>query len=170
MSTNKILGTVLARREARALPIPVLLATIGRSAGRQLSEALEPIGLKPRHIAALDALRNGAQAQSALGIAAGVDPAKLVGLLNDLEDEGLVTRKRDKNDRRRHTVELSDLGHTRLAAVDTATDAVARHFVAGLDEAQQAYLAALLSHVSANAAGIPCPEEDGDAPCPTETP
>ena len=48
----------------------------------------------------------------------GVDPSKLVGLLNDLEAEGLIVRRRDPDDRRRHIVEVSKKGRTRLAAAE----------------------------------------------------
>jgi DNA-binding MarR family transcriptional regulator len=54
-------------------------------------------------------------------------------------------------DRRRHIVEISELGRARLAGVDRAVAAVERRFTAGLDAAQQAYLRALLSHIVANA-------------------
>jgi hypothetical protein len=76
----------------RGEPNPVLLAKIGRIAVRRLGEALDPTGLKPRHIAAMTALRENPSSQMALSEATGVDAAKLVGVLNDLESEGLVTR------------------------------------------------------------------------------
>jgi DNA-binding MarR family transcriptional regulator len=144
----------------RGEPNPVLLAKIGRMAVRRLGEALDPTGLKPRHIAAMTALREQPSSQSALSEATGVDAAKLVGVLNDLESEGLVTRKRDKADRRRHTVELSELGRARLAGVDAAVRAVENELFAGLDAAQRAYLGALLVHIAENASSGPCDAEE----------
>jgi DNA-binding MarR family transcriptional regulator len=41
----------------------------------------------------------------------------LVGLLNDLEAEGLVQRVRDPADRRRHIVALSERGNEEQAAL-----------------------------------------------------
>jgi len=148
---------------SHAVPVPVVLSAIGRAATRLLAEALEPTGLKPRHIVVLAALRDRPQTQSALGEASGVDPTKLVGLLNDLEEAGLVTRKRDPADRRRHNVAISELGRARLAAVDAATQRVEQRFVAGLDPAQRAYLEALLSHMTANAGLSPCGADALDA-------
>jgi DNA-binding MarR family transcriptional regulator len=148
----------------RSEPNPVLLAKIGRIAIRRLGEALDPTGLKPRHIAAMTALRDHPSSQTALSEATGVDAAKLVGVLNDLESEGLVTRKRDKDDRRRHTVELSELGHARLAGIDAAVRAVENDLFAGLDAAQRAYLGALLAHISQNASPGSCDAEEIAAP------
>ncbi len=150
----------LLETERRGEPNPVLLAKIGRIAVRRLAEALDPTGLKPRHIAAMTVLRDRPSSQSALSEATGVDAAKLVGVLNDLESEGLVTRKRDKDDRRRHTVELSELGHARLAGVDAAVRSVENDLFAGLDAAQRAYLCALLRHIAENAAPGPCDAEE----------
>jgi DNA-binding MarR family transcriptional regulator len=148
-----------------------MLARIGRVAGGMLGAALQPTGLKPRHIVALAALRERALTQSALGDAADVDATKLVGLLNDLETAGLITRTRDRADRRRHIVALSDAGRARLEAVDAATRGVEERLTAGLDAAQRAYLGALLSHLATNAAAVGNAsgfeaDEDGER-CPT---
>jgi len=43
----------------------------------------------------------GTAAQQTLLDVAGVDPSNLVGLLNELEDGGLIVRTRDRADRRR---------------------------------------------------------------------
>jgi DNA-binding MarR family transcriptional regulator len=150
-----------------APPTAVLLARIGRQAMRALGEAMEPTRLKPRHVNTLAALRERSLTQAALGEEAGVDAATLVGILNELETEGLASRRRDPADRRRHNVAITDLGRARLAAVDAATAAVAAHFLAGLDEAQKAYLTALLVHIDANAnTDATCPET-APSECPT---
>src|ERR1700676_2272567 len=73
--------------------------------------ALEPIGLRPRHLVALTVLRDyGSPTQQALAAALQIDRTNLIGLLNELETEGLVLRRRSSEDRRRHFVELTDDG------------------------------------------------------------
>ncbi|MDB5043274.1 MAG: hypothetical protein JWN27_4000, partial [Candidatus Eremiobacteraeota bacterium] len=80
------------------------MAVLGRSATKIITEDLRQTGIKPRHVAALAALRRGVLTQQALGEAVHTDAAQLVGLLNELEAAELVSRRRDPNDRRRHIV------------------------------------------------------------------
>lgn len=42
-----------------------------------------------------------------------MDGTNVVGLLNDLEKERLIERRRSTEDRRRHVVELTDAGNAR---------------------------------------------------------
>jgi DNA-binding MarR family transcriptional regulator len=113
-----------------------------------MNEALEPTGLKPRHIPTLMALTGGPLTQAALAEATSADATTLVGLLNDLELESLVMRQRDPADRRRHIVALSEIGRQRLEAMKSATRRVESRLLAGLDHAQVAYLRTLLHHLS----------------------
>jgi MarR family transcriptional regulator, lower aerobic nicotinate degradation pathway regulator len=77
-----------------------------------------------------------------------VDPSKLVGILNDLEEEGLIVRRRDPDDRRRHIVELSKEGRSRLGAARRAKSAVEERLFVGLDAQQQKQLHGLLAQVA----------------------
>src|ERR1700761_7716500 len=83
---------------------------------------LEPLGLRPRHLIALTMLREngGVAGQQELAAALSVDRTNLVGLLNELEAEDLILRRRAAEDRRRHIVELTDQGGERLAAAEAA--------------------------------------------------
>jgi DNA-binding MarR family transcriptional regulator len=100
--------------EAPALPSShsvVLIARLARRVRSRLECALEPLGLRLRHLVALSYLRDhGPTPQGALGDGLRIDPSNLVGLLNELDGKGLVIRRRDPADRRRHIVELSPLG------------------------------------------------------------
>jgi MarR family transcriptional regulator, lower aerobic nicotinate degradation pathway regulator len=131
----------------------MLLVKIGRAAERWFTEALKPSGLTPRHVGVLFEVRARPTSQQALIDSIGVDPSKLVGLLNDLEAEGLIVRRRDPEDRRRHIVEVSKEGRTRLAAAEQAAGKVEERLFAGLDDAQRKELHGLLAQV-ADSSGV----------------
>ena len=139
----------------------LLLAKLGWAAKQQFVEVLKPIELTPSHLIALYGLRRGPMSQQALGDAVGVDPSKLVGLLNDLEADGLVLRRRDPADRRRHIVELSELGRARLGEAERAVAAVEEKLLAGLDDGQRAELLTLLRRIADNAGLEGCAEIGG---------
>ncbi len=118
---------------ARSLPLSgMLLVKLGRVVQRRFNDALKPSDLTPRHLQVLDEDR------------VGVDPTKLVGLLNDLEGKGLVVRRRDPVDRRRHIVENSRAGVARVDAALAAAAAVEDELLAALDAEQRAQLRELL--------------------------
>lgn len=123
----------------------MLIHRLDRIARRRSEIALEPIGLRPRQVVALMILRDhGAMTQAALGDALRLDPANLVGLLNDLEERGLLDRRRDPEDRRRHIVELTDSGHDALTRGEAALATVQEHVLAGLDADERRTLHELL--------------------------
>jgi DNA-binding MarR family transcriptional regulator len=138
-----------------------LLASLGRVSMRRFSAALEPAGLKPRHLDALLALRAGPITQQGLAEAIRVDSVQLVGLLNDLETEALIERRRDQTDRRRHIVGIAPKGAARLAALDAAGAEIDAGLLAGLEASERILLRGLLLRVSQNAddepAGEACP-------------
>jgi DNA-binding MarR family transcriptional regulator len=144
-----------------------LLAQLGRAVTRQYRCALSPIGLKPRETHALLQLRDsGAMSQQALGAALDTDASNLVALLNELEAEGLISRRRDPEDRRRHVVEVSKRGTKLVAEVERAAAEVEDEFFAALDEDERLELQGLLARV-ARSADVPSPAEmsDDDGGC-----
>ena len=129
-----------------------ILTKLGRWSVRQFTAALKPAGLRPRQLAALLELRNGPVGQQSLGETIGVDAAQLVGLLNDLEAEGLAQRRRDPEDRRRHIVEISNDGRERLDVADRALADVDERLMAGLAAEDRARFVALLRFVAEHGA------------------
>src|SRR3979409_2635332 len=96
----------------RLLPLLGHLARVGR---RAFEATLEPGDLRPRHLIALNLLsEQGPASQQALADSLSLDPSNVVGLLNELEERGLIMRRRDSADRRRHIVELSPRGQEAL--------------------------------------------------------
>lgn len=131
----------------------MLLVKIGKAAERRFEKALKPSGLTPRHLGVLFEVAACPTSQQALIETIGVDASKLVGLLNDLEAEGLIVRKHDEDDRRRHIVEVSAEGKARLTEGKKTAAAVETELLAGLDDAQVEQLLMLLARV-ADSSGI----------------
>ncbi len=130
--------------ERRSSP-GLLLALLGHHAMRRLREAHITLGLSPRKFQILALLRDqGSLGQSELGAAMGIDPSILVTLLNPLEAAGLLCRRRDAADRRRHLVTLTRKGERRLAAAAQAQREVEDELFAALDAEQRAQLRDLL--------------------------
>jgi DNA-binding MarR family transcriptional regulator len=128
----------------------VLIHHLERVARRRFEIAIEPTGLRPRHVQALTILRDqGAMTQGALGDALRLDPANLVGVLNELEQRALLARRRDPTDRRRHIVELSPAGRIALTSAESSLASVQDDILSGLDDDERRTLHALLQRAAA---------------------
>src|SRR4051795_10669292 len=93
-----------------------LLKRLGMSAKEGSFAAYESVGLHPYHHAILAVLDEGErETQGQIADALGYDRGQLVGLLDELEDAGLLERERDKVDRRRQIVRLTPDGRRALA-------------------------------------------------------
>jgi DNA-binding MarR family transcriptional regulator len=127
----------------RTSPLIDHLARLNRA---RAEAALAPLNLRPRHLVALTLLRDhGGGTQQAMAEALRIDRTNLVGLLNELEADGLVTRTRAAEDRRRHIVQLTDAGQTRLHEAECALTVVENEVLSALDEAQREQLYELLA-------------------------
>jgi DNA-binding MarR family transcriptional regulator len=73
-----------------------------------------------------------------------LDPSNVVGLLNELEERGLITRRRDPADRRRHIVEISSEGTTQLRAAQRLLARVEDDVLRALSADERATLHGLL--------------------------
>lgn len=103
-------------------------------------------------------LEGGPISQRALADRLEVDPSVLVGVLNDLEGEGLAERRRDPADRRRHNVGITPAGQTALAKTNAALDEVEDGMFAGLSAQERDHLRALLDRVNTSADDFDCGE------------
>jgi MarR family transcriptional regulator, transcriptional regulator for hemolysin len=140
-----------------ALP---LLDYLGRLARAGAEAALTPRGLRPRHLVALTLLaESGPAAQQDLAAALRLDPSNLVGLLNQLDADGLVTRRRSPADRRRHIVELTPEGQAVLEEVLDALHDIEAELLRGLDRGQRDALIDLLQQAIGDV--NPCATPDG---------
>jgi DNA-binding MarR family transcriptional regulator len=112
--------------------------------------ALESTGLRPRHVIALTVLRDqGERSQADLAGTLQLDRTNLVGLLNELEADGLIERRRSPEDRRRHTVVVTDSGRERLARAEFALSAAEDVVFGALTAKQRETLYELLHRAAA---------------------
>src|ERR1035437_1439775 len=98
-----------------------LLDHLARLMRLRAESALAPLNLRSRHLVALTVLRDhGSPTQQVLAAALHTDRTNLIGLLNELETEGLILRRRSNEDRRRHIVGMTAEGSARLASAECA--------------------------------------------------
>lgn len=122
-----------------------LLKRLGFKAKEQALRAYEETGLNPYHYAVLVALDDDEhETQGSIADALGYDRGQLVGLLDELEERGLVERRRDPDDRRRHIVRLTPDGKQALRKVRTLARQIEDDFLAPLSDEERAQLHALL--------------------------
>src|SRR5438034_1031099 len=122
-----------------------LLKRLGFAAKGKSMDAFEETGLHPYHFGVLIALSEGSHAtQGAIADSLGYDRGQLVGLLDELEERGLVERKRDPSDRRRHLVELTAEGKRKLKELRVLTRELEDEFLEPLSDAERDKLHALL--------------------------
>lgn len=139
-----------------------LLAHLGRRMQLQVESLISSLGLRSRHFVALTVLRDhGELTQQAAAAALQVDRTNLVGLLNELEGDGLVERRRSPQDRRRHIVALTAHGGDRLAEAESALAAVEDDVLSVLDVDQRQTLYDLL-HLATRDHVIDCTTEHDD--------
>jgi DNA-binding MarR family transcriptional regulator len=122
-----------------------LLKKLGFLAKEQALEAYESTGLSPYHHAVLIALdENSHETQGAIADVLGYDRGQLVGLLDELESQGLAERRRDPADRRRHIVKLTPEGKRTLGRLRALSRRIENEFLAPLSDAERKQLHGLL--------------------------
>src|SRR6266496_5663860 len=127
-----------------------LLKRLGFAIKERTMEAFEEIGLSPYHHAVLALLEEDPrETQAMIADALGYDRSHLVGLLDELEERGLIERRRDPGDRRRHLVTLTPEGKRALARLRAIVKRFEDDFFAPLDAAQRETLNALLLELAA---------------------
>jgi DNA-binding MarR family transcriptional regulator len=128
-----------------------LLKRLGFAIKEQAMTAFESTGLSPYHHAVLALLEEDPrETQATIADALGYDRSHLVGLLDELEERGLIERRRDPSDRRRHLVNLTPEGKRALARLRSIVKRFEDEFFAPLDAAQRETLNALLLELAAH--------------------
>ncbi|MFD7229786.1 MarR family winged helix-turn-helix transcriptional regulator [Streptomyces sp. NPDC059881] len=137
-----------------------LLARNGAIANSRVHHAFESCGLALRQGTTLMLLgKAGSMGQQALAATLEVDPSIMVAILNDLESERLVERRRDPADRRRHIVAITKEGRDLLNKAQDAVTEVEHGLFADLSPEELTALRGLLAKVRTTPGDPVCTEQ-----------
>ena len=141
------------------MPIPSSLAdrpgallVIAARAGQELAKRrLAPMGLSVQLCGVLSQLAEGPISQQALGEQLGIDRTTMVELIDGLERQRAVVRRRNPSDRRSYALALTPRGRTVQKRAARAFDASADEFFGPLKAAEQQALKDMLRCIIASA-------------------
>lgn len=140
-------------------PIGLHLTRVARVVSRAFDDALAQAGGSlPVWLILLNLKINPSANQRALADAVGVREATLTHHLNAMENDGLLTRRRDPHNRRIHIVELSDSGDALFLALRAAAVGFDAELRQGFSDTETARLGRLLDRLADNVGG------SGDGP------
>ncbi|MEK6274681.1 MAG: MarR family winged helix-turn-helix transcriptional regulator [Actinomycetota bacterium] len=128
-----------------------LLARVGMAIKMRVIEELGQAGCGGYEYSVLAMLGEAAQeTQAAIADSLGVDRSQLVGVLDTLEKNGLVERKRDPHDRRRHAVSITAAGKRQLVRLRSTVRELEESILEPLDEKTRKTVHEALFLVAAN--------------------
>ena len=132
-------------------PIGLHLTRTARSVSRAFDDALaQADGSIPVWLVLISLKSQQLRNQRELAEAVGIREATLTHHLNAMDEQGLITRRRDPANRRVHLVELTDAGEALFERLRGAAGAFDKKLRAGFSDDEVADLEALLSRLAAN--------------------
>ena len=127
-----------------------LLVQLGFHVARQFTERLAPLGLEPRHAGVLFRLAaNEGLSQQAIGELIGLNPTRMVFLVDELEQRGLVERRRNAADRRSYALYLTAQGREKLREVRASRSRHQDEIGGSLNRDERVQLTGLLRKLAA---------------------
>jgi MarR family transcriptional regulator, lower aerobic nicotinate degradation pathway regulator len=146
-------------RELLASPL-FLLGRVGFGVKSEVVERFEAAGFSAYSYGVLALLEEGSrETQATIADTLKIDRSQLVGILDELEERGLVERRRDPNDRRRHLVSLTAAGKRQLTAFRKLAAQIEEEFLGPLSAAERMTLQALLLRVAGSRDARYVPQE-----------
>lgn len=132
-----------------------LMARAARGLGQQVEASLAGTGISTRGYVVLASLTDGAhRSQLAIAHCVAIDKSTLVGVLDELERGGLITRQPDPADRRNRIITITPRGRTTLARATRAVRQVNQQALGHLgDTARRAFLDTLTRLGTGHVAG-----------------
>jgi len=135
-------------------PLGLHLTRVTRAVSRAFGESLAQAGGSlPVWLVMIALKSHPGASQRELAEAVGIQGATLTHHLNAMESAGLVTRRRDPQNRRLHVVELTADGDALFLRLRDAALAFDQQLRAGLSEDDTRQLGSLLTRLRDNVAG-----------------
>ena len=132
-------------------PIGLALASAARTVSRAFDDALEQAGGSlPIWLVLLNLKIKPDGSQRELAVAVGVREATLTHHLNGMERAGLLTRRRDPDNRRVHVVELTEAGEAMFLSLREVALSFDKRLRRGITAEQTEALADVLGRLTAN--------------------
>ena len=133
------------------LPVGLQLAQAAKAVSRAFDDALAQAGGSlPVWLVLISVKSRQAASQRELAAAAGIQGATLTHHLNAMESAGLVTRRRDPENRRTHLVELTPAGDALFLRLRDAAMAFDQQLRSGLSGRDIDQLEQLLTRLRGN--------------------
>ena len=126
-----------------------LLAQVGAHAAAKFAERLSPLGLTPAHVGSLRIIAASAgSSQQEVAERLGMFPSRLVVLVDELQDQGLVERRENPRDRRIYLLHPTAHGTEILKSIGRVAREHQDALLAALNMEERAVLASLLSRIA----------------------
>jgi DNA-binding MarR family transcriptional regulator len=143
-------GTTSQTRVAPAVGVAFLLSQVGAHSAYLFEDRLAAMALRPQHAGLLRMLGSSpGLTQQALCDLFGIHPSRLVVLLDELEQRGLVERRNNPDDRRSYCVHPTRAGLKALAGIGALTQALEDDLCGVLSSTERDKLADVLRRIVA---------------------
>jgi len=126
-----------------------LLAQLGAHAARRFVERVGTIGLTPPHAGVIRRIAaDPGVSQQALAQHLGIVPSRMVALIDELEEKGIVERRRSTADRRNYSLQLTPKGQKVLRELSRIAAAHEESLCAALIEEEKLQLRDLCRRIA----------------------
>jgi len=126
-----------------------LLSQVGAHSAEVFAKLLEPLHLTPAHSGVLWMLgRSAGVSQKALASTLKVHPSRLVALLDQLEERGLIERRGHASDRRLYALHLTSKGRATFERIIRVAEEHVKLICGSLTKSECAQLTEILERIA----------------------
>jgi DNA-binding MarR family transcriptional regulator len=126
-----------------------LIAQVGAHAASQFAGRLRKLNIAPQHAGILRILNaTPGITQQTLAMTLGIVASRLVVLVDEMEQRGLIERHQNPEDRRRHALYVTRNGRATFEAVGRIAREHSQALLAAISEEERQQLATLLQRIA----------------------